>query len=125
MEITLEYFLYFNISFFVRMIILFTVMMKYFHWVDQEGMLWKITQYPWKLIAGLFFLADIIYNWYSTLTFLDKPATWDETVSWRMDRYIAKYKDNRPKLIHKWRYYFAIGTCTVLSWSDPKHCGKI
>lgn len=124
MEITLEYFLYFNISFFIRMVLVFTVMMKYYHWVDKESMLWKITQYPFKAIAVAFFVVDIIYNWYSTITFLDKPASYDETVSYRMSRYIRDYKDS-SRLIDKWRYYFAIGLCTVLSWSDPKHCGGI
>jgi len=126
MELTLEYFLYFNISFFVRMVLIFTLMMKFYNQVDKEGDIWLIVEWPWKAVAVVFFVVDIIYNWYSTLTFWDKPASYDETFSWRMDRYITAYKgkDNLT-LLEKWRYYFAIGTCKVLSWSDPKHCGGI
>lgn len=122
---TLEYFLYFNISFFVRMVFFFSLMMKFYNQVDKDGTIWMIVEWPWKAVAVVFFIVDVIYNWYSAITFWDKAATWDETFSWRMDRYITKYKDDRPKLIHKWRYYFAVGTCKVLSWSDPKHCGGI
>lgn len=126
MALTLEYFLYFNISFFVRMVLLFTVMMWYYHWVDKDGMLWKVTEWPWKIIAGLFFVVDIIYNWYSALTFFDKPASYDETLSYRMDRYIKAYKNkDNLSLIEKWRYGFAKVLCKVLSYSDPKHCGGI
>jgi len=126
MEMTLEYFLYYNISFFVRMVLIFTVMMFIHNKLDHDGIIWKIIEWPWKFIAVLFFLSDIIYNWNSTITFMDKPASYDETISNRMHRYILVYKDkDNLSLIEKWRYKFAIGLCTVLSWSDPKHCGNI
>ena len=131
MDITLEYFLYFNISFFVRMVLIFTVMMKYRNWVITEDtrlkkILWTVTKPFWYAIAVVFFIVDIIYNWYSTITFLDKPLSYDETLSYRMDRYVLLYKDrNDLSLVEKWRYFFAKNLCKVLGWSDPKHCGGL
>lgn len=108
------------------MVLIFTVMMKYHHWVDKDRILWKVTKYPFTAIAVVFFIADIIYNWYSTIIFLDKPASYDETLSYRMDRYIKAYKNkDNLSLIEKWRYGFAKVLCKVLSYSDPKHCGGI
>ena len=123
---SIEYFIYFNISFFIRMVLLFTVMMKYYNYVDKDSTQWRVVKLVWYPIAVVFALSDVIYNWYSSVTFWDKPATFNETVSYRMDRYIKQYK-NRLALtwLEKWRYYFALGLCKVLSFSDPKHCGDI
>jgi hypothetical protein len=106
------------------MVFVFTIMMLYYNKVDKDGLLWKVTEYPWKAIAAVFFVLDILYNYVMTIWMLDVPATWDEPVSYRMDRYIAQYKDSN-NLLNKWRYGFAKGLCTVLSYSDPKHCGGI
>jgi len=111
-------FIYFNISFFFRMIVIFTLMMLYYNWVDKNSSLWKITEWPWKFIAAIFFVVDIIYNHYSTICFLDKAATWDETFTYRMKRYIKLEPDT---LINKWRYYFAYAMRFILNFSDPGH----
>jgi len=122
----IEWVIYFHISFFVRMLVIFTLMMWYYNWVDKESMLWKVTKFIWYPIAGIFAVIDVVYNWYSWITFKDKPAVWDETFSYRMDRYIKQYCNKiNLTLLEKWRYYFAIGLCKVLSFSDPKHCGGI
>jgi len=108
------------------MLLIFHFMMKYYNRVDKESVEWKIVRLIWYPVAGVFFVSDIIYNWYSTLTFCDKFATWDETISYRMSRYIKQYKkkDNLT-LLEKWRFFFAIKLCTFLGKSDPKHCGGL
>ena len=110
---TIDAFIYFNISFFVRMIVIFTLMMKYFHWVDKDGLLWKITEWPWKAVAAIFFVLDILYNWVMSIWMLDLPAAWDETVSYRMSRYI--------KTESGFRLAFAKLMRKVLNFSDPGH----
>lgn len=69
----MEAFIYFNLPFLVRMIIVFTVMMGFYHWVDKDGLLWKLTKWPFKIIAGIFFVLDILYNLVMTIYFLDLP----------------------------------------------------
>jgi len=109
----IEAFIYFNISFFVRMIIIFTLMMKYYHWVYKGGFLWKITQWPWKAIAAVFFVLDIIYNWVMSVYMLDLPKTWDETVTYRMARYLKTEKG--------FKLAFAKMMRKILNYSDPGH----
>ena len=122
----IEWAVYFHASFFIRMVLIFTVMMKYYNYVDKNGTQWKIVKFIWYPIAAAFAVVDVVYNWYSWFTFKDKPAAWDETVSYRMDRYIKLYQDKvNLTLLEKWRYYFALGLCKVLSFSDPGHCGEI
>ena len=103
----IEAFIYFNLSFLVRMILIFTVMMKYYHWKKKDvGPIWKT-------IAGIFFVADIIYNWAMTLYFFDKPRVWDETVTNRMARYLKEetgFKLGFAKVMRK-----------LLNYSDPDH----
>lgn len=109
----IEAFIWFNISFFVRMVIIFTIMMKYYHWVDKEGRLWKVTEVPWQAIAAVFFVLDIIYNWVMALYLADLPRVWDETVTNRMARYLRTEKGFKlafAKLMRK-----------VLNYSDPGH----
>lgn len=111
------------------MILIFTIMMKYYHWVIEQDtklkvVLWKVTQIPFKLIAGVFFVLDILYNYVLSIWMMDVPVAWDETVSWRMDRYIDNLSDSN-RLIDKWRVGFAKGLCKILSFSDPGHCGGI
>lgn len=110
---TIDAFIYFNISFFVRMVLIFTVMMKYYHWVNKDGLLWKITKYPFKAIALVIFVLDILYNWVMTIWMLDLPAVWDETVSYRMSRYI--------KAENGFRLAFAKLMRKILNYSDPGH----
>lgn len=109
----IEAFIWFNISFLVRMIIIFTVMMKYYHWVDKDGLLWKATKWPFKIIAGLFFVADILYDWVMAIYFLDLPAVWDETVTNRMARYL--------KTESGFKLAFAKVMKRILNYSDPDH----
>lgn len=109
----IEAFIYFNISFFVRMVLIFTVMMKYYHWVNKDGLLWKITEYPFKAIAFVIFVLDILYNWVMSIWMLDQPAVWDETVSNRMSRYI--------KTESGFRLVFAKLMRKILNYSDPGH----
>ena len=116
----LEYLFYFNVSFIVRMLLIFSVMMWFYNRVDKDGMLWKIAEWPWKIIAAVFFVADVVYNWYCTVTFLDKPAAWNETVTYRMRRYIKTEKQDT--VLSKWRYQFARVICIITSWTDPDHC---
>jgi len=125
MEVILG-FLLFNVTLIVRMVGIFTLMMHYRNWVDKESTQWKVVKPFWYTVAGLFAAVDIIYNWFLSLLFWDKPAVWDETVSYRMDRYIEQYKSKTDSnWSEKGRYYFAVALCTVLSWSAPKHCGNI
>ena len=95
-------------------------MMYFYNNVDKGGTAWKTFEWPWKAVAAVFFVLDVIYNWYSTITFLDKPAAWNETLTYRMARYIKNEK--RDTLLSKWRYNFAIVICTITSWTDPNHC---
>lgn len=109
----IEAFIWFNISFLVRMIIIFTIMMKYYNWVDKDGLLWKLTGLIWKGIAGIFFVLDIIYNWVMSIYFLDPPKVWDETVTYRMARYLeteSGFKLAFAKIMRK-----------ILNYSDPAH----
>jgi len=109
----IEAFIYFNISFFVRMVIIFTLMMKYYHWVDKDRLLWKITEWPWKAIAAVFFVLDILYNWVMSIYMLDPPKVWDETVTYRMARYLKEEKG--------FKLAFAKMMRKVLNYSDPGH----
>jgi len=109
----IETFIWFNILFLVRMLFIFTFMMKYYHWVNKDGLLWKVTKPFWYIAAGVFFVADIIYNWYLTFVFLDLQEAWDETVTYRMARYLKTQKGFKlafAKLMRK-----------VLNYSDPGH----
>lgn len=109
----IEAFIYFNVSFFVRMVIVFTVMVKYYHWVDKESPLWKVTEYPFKLIAGIFLILDVLYNYVMGLYLWDKPAKWDETVTNRMARYLKNETG--------FKLTFAKFMRRVLNYSDPGH----
>lgn len=108
----METFIYFSLSFLVRMIVVFTVMMKYYHWVDKDSLLWKITKWPFKAIVIIFFVLDILYNYVMTIYFLDLPAKWDETVTNRMARYLKQSGIKRA---------FARMMRKLLNYSDPNH----
>ena len=114
----LDYFILFNVSFLVRMILIFTVMMLFFNKVDKDGLVWKVFEWPWKATAAVFAVVDVIYNQYSTIIFSDKAAAWNETFSYRMKRYIKLKPDT---LINKWRYGFAYVMRVILNFSDPGH----
>ena len=113
-----DWFNAFHLSFFVRMLLIFTAMMLFYNRVDKDGLVWKVAEWPWKAVAAIFFVVDIIYNHYSTLYFFDKAAAWDETFSYRMKRYIT-LKPDTP--INKWRYYFAVVMQKILNFSDSGH----
>ncbi|MBW1853209.1 MAG: hypothetical protein JRJ00_00760 [Deltaproteobacteria bacterium] len=126
MENLIDWVVYFHGSFFIRMVLLFTIMMKYYNWVDKESKQWMVTKLVWYPIAVVFAIADVIYNWYSSITYWDKPAAWDETVSYRADRYVLLYKDKANlSRLEKWRFYSSVGLCFVLGFSDPSHCGGL
>jgi len=92
--------------------------MLFYNRVDKDGLVWKVAEWPWKAVAAVFFVVDIIYNQYSTIYFFDKAATWDETFTYRMKRYIKLEPDT---LANKWRYGFAWVMQKLLGFSDPGH----
>lgn len=103
----IEVFIYFNLSFLVRMILIFTVMMTYYHKKNGD------VGFIWKTIAGIFFVADIVYNWVMSIYFFDLPAVWDETVTNRMARYLKEEKG--------FKLGFAKVMRRLLNYSDPEH----
>jgi len=109
----LEIFIWFNVSFFVRMVIIFTIMMKYYHWVDKGSTLWKIIKWPWKIVAGIFFILDILYNYVMSIWMWDLPASLGETVTYRLARYL--------KTETGFKLAFAKMMRKVLNYSDPGH----
>ncbi len=109
----MEAFIYLNLVFIARMLLIFTVMMKYYHYKKgNTGSLFKV-------LAGIFYLVDILYNWLSTVYFLDLPAKYDETVSLRCTRYIKDGLGNNP--IAWFRYGFARVIQYITEFSDPGH----
>lgn len=67
-----------------------------------------------KVPAILFFILDILYNYYITPFFWDLPDVWDETVTNRMKRYKLKWKG--------WKFHFSTAICNILNKFDPGHC---
>jgi hypothetical protein len=102
-----DFIIWFYASFFVRMVIIFTVMMKYYHF--KNGKVGVI----FKGFAGIFFVLDIVYDYMLTPVMLDLPATVDETVSHRCNRYIDSG--------NAWQKGFAKIMRAILNFSDPGH----
>jgi len=110
-------FIYLNVSFVIRMVIIFTIMMKYYNWVIEQDtkfkiILWNITEWPFKAFAAIFFVLDIMYNWVMSLYSFELPSVWDETVSNRLKRWIKMdgVKKSFARLMQR-----------ILNFSDPGH----
>lgn len=106
-------FIILNVSFIIRMLVIFTLMMKYYHW--REGKLTWVEKIPY----AIFYVVDILYNWFSTIYFLDLPAKWDETITYRCKRYVKIELTTNP--ITWLRYYFAKTIQYITNLSDPGH----
>lgn len=118
----LEYFIYFNVSIIVRLLLVFMPMMLYYNWVDKEGTLWKLTKYPWYFAAGLFYAADVVYNYYMTIYTFDSPKRLGEPVTERLTRYATEL-DGTGTLIERFRHWLGVFFCKILHQADPGHCG--
>lgn len=109
----LQWYIDINLAFIIRMLLIFSAMMLYYH--SKKGEVGII----FKVCGGIFYVADILYNWFSTIHFLDKPAKWDETISLRCTRYVKAGWGNNP--MTWFRYAFAKVIQLVTEFSDPGH----
>jgi len=95
------------------MLVIFTIMMKYYHAKNKKvGLIFKI-------LASIFYVVDVLYNYVVSFYFLDLPAKWDETISLRCTRYIKAGRGNNP--VTWFRYGFAKVIQFVTEFGDPGH----
>ena len=106
-------FIILNLVFIARMLFIFTIMMMYYH--QKQGKVGII----FKIFAGIFYVVDILYNWLSSIYFLDLPAKYDETISLRCTRYVKAGQGGN--IITAFRYGFAKVIQYVTEYSDPGH----
>lgn len=110
----LEWYIDLNVAFVIRMLVIFTIMMKYKSWRGEKN--FTLAE---KIPYGIFTIIDVIYNWTVTLPFWDKPANWKETISLRCTRYVKAGMTNNP--ITWFRYGFAKVIQFVTEFSDKGH----
>ena len=87
-----------NVAFVMRMILVFLVVMTIQNRLGRNTLLWKLIEWPLKLLAAVFIAADILYNWLLMFILLDPVGHPLETVSERMGRYLKMQQPDQ------WRY---------------------
>lgn len=115
----LEFFMYFSASYIVLMVFAFTVIMRGYHALRHKSV-WRALRWPWYVVASVFLVLDIAYNYILTVWILELPRSPLETVTERVSRYKA---DLMPiTRLEKWRHGFAVRLCKILDMGDPGHC---
>ena len=82
---------------------------------EQTGVYKKILMPFVYTLFGMGFIYDIFVNYLLTVTFLDLPKSWFETVTNRMKRYKTRRDGS-------FKYIFSVKLCEILNKYDPEHC---
>ena len=98
-DILLFYF-HFTIDLLAGFVIAIRLVRLYQHLQD-EGKPIGLWKYPAFVYVGLFYIADIAYNWVSTFVYFELPREWNETTSMRFDRYAGDPTSPKRQFVAK------------------------